>query len=605
MNNYTLVPVRAVRNDLVTQTDYIIYVPLATSSTPGIVQIGDSLSVTASGLLNVSNELLDTIASHTIQLTEKVDILHNQYAEAIDVTEDTIGYYYVKDENNAYNRVELPNDYVSGTIYYSIIKIGKFINDDTGVCLQYTDGEQTVVLKVEKDKVVVNNNKVVVYTDLISENISFNNSGTDLTSTNVEDALKELSLNINEIDNIFELGDVTILSSGWIYDNEESIYKYEFTNQLLTSAARQIIIFTPDDEAINNLNLNDILMYPKAPMIQKNENVAAAILKTNKLPNFDMTMNAKLQGVAPTSSVVDLSGFINLTHQILPVNSDFTLSGLSEKNFSSLTEKPTTLEGYGITDGLNSSLKGSVNGLAELDSVGKVPSAQLPSYVDDVLEFANSSNFPLTGETGKIYVTINTNKTYRWSGSGYVEISPSLALGETSSTAYRGDRGKTAYDHSQLTSGNPHNVTKSYVGLSNVYNPTAYGGISYGGGAGESGVSFTDLNSLAYTGFYTCYGTTANVPSASYSWFIQHINSNVGNVSATQTAIAYGTTNIIYKRNKSSSTWSAWENISPSLKENLTNKVTSISSSSTDTQYPSAKCVYDIVGNIVSLMEEL
>lgn len=112
-------------------------------------------------------------------------------------------------------------------------------------------------------------------------------------------------------------------------------------------------------------------------------------------------------------------------------------------------------------------------------------------------------------------------------------------------------------------------LTKQFIGLGNVYNPTAYGGISYGGGSGESGVSFTDLNSLTYTGFYTCYGTTANVPSASYSWYIQHINSNVANVSATQIATAYGADHIIYKRNKTANTWGAWENISPSLKANL------------------------------------
>lgn len=87
--------------------------------------------------------------------------------------------------------------------------------------------------------------------------------------------------------------------------------------------------------------------------------------------------------------------------------------------------------------------KGSANGVASLGSDGKVPSSQLPSYVDDVLEFNNKSSFPSTGETGKIYVAKDTNLTYRWSGSAYVEISPSLALGETSSTAYPGDKGKT------------------------------------------------------------------------------------------------------------------------------------------------------------------
>lgn len=109
------------------------------------------------------------------------------------------------------------------------------------------------------------------------------------------------------------------------------------------------------------------------------------------------------------------------------------------------------------------SQKGANNGVAELDSTGRVPSSQLPSYVDDVLEYDSSSSFPQTGEDGKIYVAEDTNRQYRWSGSGYIEISPSLALGETSATAYRGDRGAAAYAHSQA-SGNPHNTTAADIG---------------------------------------------------------------------------------------------------------------------------------------------
>ena len=91
--------------------------------------------------------------------------------------------------------------------------------------------------------------------------------------------------------------------------------------------------------------------------------------------------------------------------------------------------------------------KGKANGIATLDANGKVPSTQLPSYVDDVSEYASQSNFPATGEAGKIYVASDTNKTYRWSGTAYVEISASLALGETSSTAYAGSKGKANADN--------------------------------------------------------------------------------------------------------------------------------------------------------------
>ena len=104
---------------------------------------------------------------------------------------------------------------------------------------------------------------------------------------------------------------------------------------------------------------------------------------------------------------------------------------------------------------------------------GKIPASQLPLYVDDVLEYANLASFPTTGETGKIYIAIDTNLIYRWGGSSYVVISSSLALGETSSTAYRGDYGKAAYDHSRITTGNPHNTTKTDIGLGNVPNINA------------------------------------------------------------------------------------------------------------------------------------
>lgn len=95
-------------------------------------------------------------------------------------------------------------------------------------------------------------------------------------------------------------------------------------------------------------------------------------------------------------------------------------------------------------------LKGQKNGLAELDSAGKVPSSQLPSYVDDVIEgyYYNSKFYKesshtteIAGESGKIYTDLGNNKTYRWSGTTYTEISASLALGTTSSTAYPGNLG--------------------------------------------------------------------------------------------------------------------------------------------------------------------
>lgn len=112
----------------------------------------------------------------------------------------------------------------------------------------------------------------------------------------------------------------------------------------------------------------------------------------------------------------------------------------------------------GLQDALDSKLEGITKGMVEAVltgtvtshnhdgryaplSGGLIPSQYLPSYVDDVLEYASMTAFPATGEAGKIYVALDTNLTYRWGGSSYVEISPSLALGHTSSTAYPGDEG--------------------------------------------------------------------------------------------------------------------------------------------------------------------
>ena len=164
----------------------------------------------------------------------------------------------------------------------------------------------------------------------------------------------------------------------------------------------------------------------------------------------------------------------------------------SNKKLSDYQEKLTDGNGINIDASNNISLdityltasrvgyipateKGSNNGVAELDNAGKVPSSQLPSYVDDVIEgYLDSGNFYkdaghtqlITPEDGKIYVNLADNTTYRWGGTAYVQISSSLALGTTHTTAYYGDLGQTAYNHSQITNGsNPHNTTADNVNL--------------------------------------------------------------------------------------------------------------------------------------------
>lgn len=225
--------------------------------------------------------------------------------------------------------------------------------------------------------------------------------------------------------------------------------------------------------------------------------------------------------------------------------------GGGTSDYNPLTNKPqingVTLIGNKTTNDLGitasgvgaipSTDKGANGGVAELDSNGLVPASQLPSYVDDTIEgylyndkwYSDSQHtHEITGESGKIYVELATNKTYRWSGSTFVEISASLALGETSSTAYRGDRGKTAYDHSQTT-GNPHGTTAADVGLSNVPNvstndqePTFTEATTRNNIASGEKLSvilgkiqkfFNDLKTVAFSGSYADLTNKPTIPT--------------------------------------------------------------------------------------------
>lgn len=160
-----------------------------------------------------------------------------------------------------------------------------------------------------------------------------------------------------------------------------------------------------------------------------NTTVDSALSSTSTNPVQNMVVNTALNEKVPKSRKINNKA----------LTLDITL------NASDVGAIPTTA-------------KGSSGGVAELDDTGKVPASQLPSYVDDVIDgYLYNSKFykesahstEITGESGKIYIDISSGKTYRWSGTAFAVISDTIALGETSSTAYRGDRGKAAYQHSQ------------------------------------------------------------------------------------------------------------------------------------------------------------
>ena len=216
-------------------------------------------------------------------------------------------------------------------------------------------------------------------------------------------------------------------------------------------------------------------------------------------------------------------------------------------------------------DYIESTMKGAANGVASLDSSGLVPSSQLPSYVDDVLEYSAKSSFPSTGETGKIYVDTSTNLTYRWSGSAYVEISKSLALGETSSTAYAGDKGATlATNLSSHTGDTTVHITSS--------ERTSWNG-KYAKPSG--GIPKTDLASAVQTSLGKADTALQGISA-----------STTGSGNAVTSVTASGNSITVTK-----GTTFLTEHQDISSKENTSNKVSAWSATTTDTHYPSEKLV--------------
>ena len=122
-----------------------------------------------------------------------------------------------------------------------------------------------------------------------------------------------------------------------------------------------------------------------------------------------------IKGDTGATGSIDITGINN------------TIDARVNKTFvDALNVDAATLDNYNASDLEKIANKNQVNGYAGLDAAGKVANAQLPSYVDDVTEYANFASFPATGESGKIYVAIDTGDVYRWGGSSYVQINDAV-----------------------------------------------------------------------------------------------------------------------------------------------------------------------------------
>lgn len=193
---------------------------------------------------------------------------------------------------------------------------------------------------------------------------------------------------------------------------------------------------------IGNISASDLVKYADDASYES-DNVGSPIQgniyfnTTSGLPRYhngtawiNLADVATIQSFTNKSIDNDLNDVTNIDNDAVKVGASIDATKIHDGSVDNAEY------GYlnGVTSGIqgqldnkqNTSEKGAANGYASLDGSGLVPASQLPSFVDDVLEYANFASLPVTGETGKIYITTDDNKQYRWTGSVYAQISANI-----------------------------------------------------------------------------------------------------------------------------------------------------------------------------------
>lgn len=386
-------------------------------------------------------ELLNLITDLKAVVNNKVDIVNYNYIEAENITSDTVGVYYKFDGEN-YKQVFLPDNFEENVQYYLLETTSKIIHRPDALYFEYNSGTNRLSLVFEKDKVTINDSQVVVFEDLKAKNIVYNNYFTKLDANNLQDAIDIIGNRVDYLDSLktIELGNFELVPSGWVED--ENGFKFEFINELLTDALTQSVIITPSNETIDNLNNENIFVYPQIEVYQKEQDVASAVIRLDKKPTFNFVCNVKLQGLAVNGKSNGIQA-----SQVLFTPNEYVKS----KNV-----QQAIIEVQDNLNNFSNNYNAEKVDFVKLDTNGKVPSSQLPSYVDDVVEaylfetkmYRDAEHTDLiVAESGKIYIDLHTNKQYRWGGTQYVVISKSLAVGETAGSAYDGAKGKQTTDN--------------------------------------------------------------------------------------------------------------------------------------------------------------
>lgn len=160
----------------------------------------------------------------------------------------------------------------------------------------------------------------------------------------------------------------------------------------------------------------------------------------------------KLDGIATGANKTVVDSALSST-STNPVQNKVINAALAGKAASSHNHDAASITSGQLALDRIPNVNDKVTEVAASKITGTIAAVNLPSYVDDVLEYDSLSKFPTTGEAGKIYTATDTNKIYRWSGSAYVVISDTIALGTTHASAGYGDESRAAYTHAVTNKG--------------------------------------------------------------------------------------------------------------------------------------------------------
>lgn len=308
--------------------------------------------------------------------------------------------------------------------------------------------------------------------------------------------------------------------------------------------------------------------------------------------------SAQAAAAAPVQSVVGKVGIVTL---------DKSDVGLTNVDNTSDANKPiSTATQTALNSKLDASQVGLPNGAASLDGAGKVPAAQLPSYVDDVVEATDFASLPVTGESSKIYVTLDNNKAYRWSGTVYVEVSPSIGStwgSITGSLINQTDlqsalNAKANSVHTHVSS----DITDFNESVDDRISTTIVAGSNISATYDDLANTLTIASTVSVV---TDHTALSNIGTNSHTAIDSHIASTSNPHSVTKSQVGLENVDNTSDLNKpiSTATQTALDgkqNVLGFTPENISNKSTNTSLGTSDTLYPTQNAVKTYVDNSVS-----